>query len=41
LGPNTFAVIATIAFGSPKIIQLSNDWIVATGSTSTLILIQN
>lgn len=40
LGPNTFAVIATIAFGSPKIVQLSNDWIVATGSTSTLILIQ-
>jgi len=41
LGPNTFAVIATIGFGAPKVIQLSNDWIVATGSTSTLILIQN
>lgn len=41
LGPSTFSVIATIAFGAPKIIQLSNDWIVATGSTSTLILIQN
>jgi len=41
LGPNTFAVIATIGFGAPKLLQLSNDWIVASGSTSTLILIQN
>jgi len=40
LGPSTFSVIATIGFGTPKIVQLSNDWIVATGSTSTLILIQ-
>jgi hypothetical protein len=41
LGPNTFSVIATIGFGTPKLVQLSTDWIVATGSTSTLILIQN
>lgn len=41
LGPATYSVIATIGFGTPKLIQLSNDWIVATGSTSTLILIQN
>jgi len=41
LGPSTFSVIATIGFGTPKLITLSNDWIVATGSTSTLILIQN
>lgn len=41
LGPNTFAVISTIAFGSPKLVTLNYDWIVATGSTSTLILIQN
>ncbi len=41
LGPTTFSVIATIGFGAPKLVQLSNDWIVATGSTSTLILIQN
>jgi len=25
----------------PKLIQLSNDWIVATGSSATLVLIQN
>ena len=41
LGPSTFAVIATIGFGAPKLVQLSNDWIVASGSTSTLILLQN
>ena len=41
LGPSTFSVIATIGFGTPKLINLSSDWIVATGSTSTLILLQN
>jgi hypothetical protein len=41
LGPSTFAVIATIGFGAPKLVQLSSDWIVASGSTSTLILLQN
>jgi hypothetical protein len=41
LGPSTFSVIATIGFGAPKLVQLSKDWIVASGSTSTLILIQN
>ena len=40
-GPNTFAVIATIAFGVPKIIQLNYDWIVASAATGTLNLIQN
>lgn len=40
-GPGTFSVIATIGFGAPKVITLSNDWIVASGSTSTLVLIQN
>ncbi len=41
LGPSTFSVIATVAFGAPKLITLSNDWIVASGSTATLVLIQN
>lgn len=41
LGPNTFNVIATVGFGAPKLIQLSYDWIVASGSTATLILLQN
>jgi hypothetical protein len=41
LGPNAFSVITTIGFGTPKVIILSNDWIVASGSTSSLILIQN
>ncbi len=41
LGPSTYSVIATVAFGAPKLITLSNDWIVASGSTSTLVLLQN
>lgn len=46
LGPNGsattgWAVIATIGFGAPKLITLSYDWIVASGSTGTLVLIQN
>jgi hypothetical protein len=46
LGPNAagttgWSVIGTIAFGAPKLVQLGYDWIVATGSTSTVILIQN
>jgi len=41
VGPGTFSVIATIGFGTPKLVTLSKDWIVATGSTSTLILLQN
>ncbi len=41
LGPSTYAVIATIGFGTPKLVVLSNDWIVASGSTATLILMQN
>jgi hypothetical protein len=41
LGPSTFSVIATIGFGAPQLVTLSNDWIVASGSTSSLVLIQN
>jgi hypothetical protein len=43
LGPNTanWNVIATVGFGTPKLVQLSYDWIVASGSTSSLILLQN
>ena len=46
LGPNALGttgwnVIGTIGFGAPKIVVLNYDWIVATGSTSTLILLQN
>lgn len=41
LGPNAFAVIATIGFGTPQLLTLNYDWIVATGSTSSLILLQN
>lgn len=41
IGPNTFAVIGTIGFGAPKLLTLNYDWIVASGSTSTLVLIQN
>jgi len=46
LGPNALGttgwnVIGTIGFGTPKIVQLNYDWIVASGSTSTLILLQN
>jgi hypothetical protein len=46
LGPNAsgttgWNVIGTISFGAPKLVTLNYDWIVATGSTSTLILLQN
>lgn len=43
LGPNTnaWAVIATVGTNAPKLIQLNYDWIVASGSTSTLVLLQN
>jgi hypothetical protein len=46
LGPNALGttgwnVIGTIGFGTPKLVQLNFDWIVASGSTSTLVLIQN
>lgn len=41
IGPSTFAVIATIGFGTPQLVTINYDWIVATGSTSTLILLQN
>jgi hypothetical protein len=46
LGPNALGttgwnVIGTIGFGAPKLVTLGYDWIVATGSTSTLILLQN
>jgi hypothetical protein len=46
LGPNALGttgwnVIATISNSVPRLIQLNYDWIVASGSTSTLVLIQN
>jgi len=41
IGPGTFAVIATVGFGAPKLVTINYDWIVASGSTSTLILLQN
>ena len=41
IGPGTYSVIATVAFGAPKLITINNDWIVASGSTSTLVLLQN
>lgn len=46
LGPNAagttgWSVIGTIGFGTPKLVTLGFDWIVATGSTSTVILLQN
>lgn len=40
-GPGAYSVIATVGFGAPQIVQLNYDWIVASGSTSTLILLQN
>ncbi len=46
LGPNAsgttgWNVIGTIGFGLPKLVTLAYDWIVASGSTSSLILLQN
>ena len=46
LGPNGsattgWAVIATIGWGTPKLLTLNYDWIVASGSTATLIMLQN
>jgi hypothetical protein len=41
LGTTGWNVIGTIGFGTPKLVTLGYDWIVATGSTSTVILLQN
>lgn len=41
IGPGTWNVIATIAFGAPQLVQLGYDWIVASASTSSLVLLQN
>ena len=41
IGPGAYSVIATIGFGAPKLITINYDWIVASASTSTLILLQN
>jgi hypothetical protein len=41
IGPGAYSVIATIGFGTPKLVNLNYDWIVASGSTSTLVLLQN
>src|ERR1700761_2330052 len=39
IGPATFSVIATIGAAGPKLVNLNFDWIVASGSTSTLVLV--
>lgn len=41
LGPSAFSVIATVGVGTPKLVVLNNDWIVASGTTGTLVLLQN
>ena len=41
IGPGTWNLITTVAFGAPKLVTLNYDWIVASVSTSTLILLQN
>jgi hypothetical protein len=41
IGPGTYSVIATVGFGAPKLVTINYDWIVASGSTSTLVLLQN
>jgi|SRR5882757_478523 len=41
IGPNTYSVIATIAPYTAKLVTLSNDWVVASASTASLVLIQN
>jgi hypothetical protein len=41
IGPGTWNVIATVGFGTPQLVQLKYDWIVASGSTSSLVLLQN
>lgn len=41
LGPSTWSVLATIGLGAPKLVVLNADWIVASASTATLILLQN
>ena len=41
IGPGTWDLITTVAFGAPKLVTLTYDWIVASVSTSTLILLQN
>ena len=41
IGPGTWNLITTVAFGAPKLVTLNYDWIVASGSTSSLILLQN
>ena len=41
IGPGAWNVIATVGFGAPQLVQLKYDWIVASGSTASLILLQN
>jgi len=41
LGPNTFNVIATIGYNTPKLVVLNYDWIVASATTGSLLLLQN
>ena len=41
IGPGTWNVIATVGFGAPKLVTINYDWIVASNSTATLVLLQN
>ena len=46
LGPNAlnatgWSVIATVGYGTPKMVQLNYDWICASGSINNLLLLQN
>jgi hypothetical protein len=41
LGPTAYKVLATVAFGVPQLLTLNGDWIVASGNTGSLVLIQN
>jgi hypothetical protein len=41
IGPGTYSVIATIAPYTAALVTLSKDWVVASASTASLILIQN
>lgn len=40
LGASAYSVIATIAVGTPQLITINNDWVVASGSTASLSLLQ-
>jgi hypothetical protein len=41
IGPGAYSVIATIGFNTPVLVKLNYDWIVASATTGTLVLLQN